>query len=408
MSPIAKYFLNLNPTFVSFLYIAMLAISFLVTIIYVAFNWNNRLFGRLMSITFILISYGLFTSFCASQGFFIYFPHIARTGYLVLLTVSPLLYLSLMRGLPNIPLKAKDVIHFIPAILYLINYLPFFLLSGSEKLEIFNSPAFITFDEGWIMPKYFVIVLSVGQILFYLTFSSFKLFFPAWRNKLLPKNEKRFLYTFFIYLILLLLPPVVTFITGFTGLYASSPIVLTYISSQLIFFIVLLSQPKFLYSRKFNTQAESEEDGINVEAAMQASNPEKKTPILTLQEGLSSDSERILNEIKNYFENKKPFLHYEFDQKELIEELGFSGYQIRNALKEAYSTSFSDFVNYHRIMYLLMMLEKDPRWKNYTMATLANSIGFKSTNSLYLAFKKIMEMTPKEYIDQMPDPVAKS
>lgn len=378
----------------------MMAISFLVTLVYVSYNWNNKLFGRLMSITFTLITYGLFTSFCASQGFFIYFPHIARTGYLVLLTVSPLLYLSLTRGLPDTPLKRKDIIHFIPAFLYFINYLPFFLLSGEEKLEIFHSPEFVTFDEGWIMPKYFVIILSVGQILFYLIFSSFKLFFPAWKNKLLPKNEKRFLFTFFIYLLLLLLPPMATFITGFTGTYASSPILLTYISSQLIFFLILLTQPKFLYSKRFmenqkspasNPINESVDENIFVE----------KPFSLSINDSIEPDQEHLLTEIIAYFDREKPYLSFNFDQKELSEKLNLSGYQVRTILKNAYSISFSDFVNYHRIQYLLNMLEKDPRWKNYTMATLANSIGFKSTNSLYLAFKKVINTTPKEYIDRL-------
>lgn len=394
--------MSLQPTFVSFLYIAMMAISFLVTVVYVAFNWNNKLFGRLMSITFILITYGLFTSFCASQGFFSYFPHIARTGYLVLLTVSPLLYLSLTRGLPEKPLKGMDVIHFIPALLYFINYLPFFLLSGDEKVKIFESPEFITFDEGWIMPKYFVIILSVGQIFFYLTLSSLKLFLPALKNKLLPKKEKRFLLTFFIYLLLLLLPPLATVITGFTGTYPSSPILLTYISSQLIFFIVLLSQPSFLYSKKFKPANTSKTITQNQEEPLVEVKSLEKRYTLSPNKGLSFDSEQILAEINQFFEIKKPYLNYEFDQKTLTEELGISGYQLRNVLKEAFSISFSDFVNYHRIMYLITMLEQDPRWKNYTMATLANSIGFKSTNSLYLAFKKIMNMTPKEYIDQIP------
>lgn len=378
----------------------MLAISFLVTIIYVAFNWNNRLFGRLMSITFILISYGLFTSFCASQGFFIYFPHIARTGYLVLLTVSPLLYLSLMRGLPNKPLKFKDIIHFIPAFLYLINYLPFFLLSGKEKIEIFNSPEFITFDEGWIMPKYFVIVLSVGQILFYLILSSLKLFFPAWKNKLLPKREKRFLYTFFAYLVLLLLPPIATVITGFTGTYASSPILLTYISSQLIFFLILLSQPKFLYSTKIGEKQDIHESASEAEPKKQ-NQPTENLLVDSLNPNLDPEQHQILEEILSFFEKQKPYLNYDFDQKELSDRLNYSGYQVRTVLKNAYSISFSDFVNYHRIQYLVAMLEKDQKWRNYTMATLANSIGFKSTNSLYLAFKKIKNTTPKEYIDQL-------
>lgn len=378
----------------------MMTVSFLVTVIYVSFNWNNKLFGKLMSITFILISYGLFTSFCAAQGFFIYVPHIARTGYLVLFTVSPLLYFSLVRGLPNVPLKRRDFAHFIPAILYLINYTPFFLLSGEEKITIFESFEFTTFDEGWIFPKYFVIVLSVGQILFYLTLSSIYLFLPALKNKLLPKNQKRFLYTFFTYLVLLLLPPLATVITGFTGTYASSPILLTYISSQLIFFLILLSQPKFLYSKRFeeNISSPSPKPEKKENTVTESSNEQFK---LLLNPGSDPEYQRILEEIIEYFEKEKPFLQYDFDQKELSEKLNLSGYQVRTALKNVYSISFSDFVNYQRISYLLTMLEKDSRWKNYTMATLANSIGFKSTNSLYLAFKKIMHTTPKEYIDQL-------
>lgn len=378
----------------------MMAISFLVTIIYVSFNWNNKLFGRLMSITFILISYGLFTSFCASQGFFYYLPHLARTGYLVLFSVSPLLYLSLTRGLPDKPLKRMDFIHFIPFLLYLINYIPFFLLSGEEKITLFETFEFTTFDEGWIFPKYFVIILSVSQILLYLTLSTLQLFLPAWKNKLLPKQEKRFLYTFFTYLLLLLLPPAASVITGFTGTYASSPILLTYISSQLIFFLILLSQPKFLYSKRFdknpNIPAPIVPDDINEENI-----PSEKAFSLSLNSELEHEQEHVLSQITDYFEKQKPYLSYDFDQKELSEKMNLSGYQLRTLLKNAYSISFSDFVNYHRIQYLLTMLEKDPRWKNYTMATLAHSIGFKSTNSLYLAFKKVKNTTPKDYIDQL-------
>jgi AraC-like DNA-binding protein len=392
--------LDINPTFVSFLYIAMMAISFLVTVIYVAFNWNNKLFGRLMSITFILISYGLFTSFCASQGFFYYLPHLARTGYLVLFSVSPLLYLSLTRGLQNNPLKRMDFIHFIPSLLYLINYIPFFLLSGEEKITLFETFEYTTFDEGWIFPKYFVIILSISQILFYLTLSTLKLFLPAWKNKLLPKQEKRFLYTFFVYLLLLLFPPVASIITGYTGTYASSPILLTYISSQLIFFLILLSQPKFLYSKRIMETEKSPSFELE-KKEITTVDPNYRQFHLELNTDLDLEYKRIIEEIEVYFENEKPYLTYDFDQKELSEKLNLSGYQVRTALKNSFSISFSDFVNYHRIHYLLAMLEEDPRWKNYTMATLANSIGFKSTNSLYLAFKKVMNTTPKEYIDRI-------
>jgi AraC-like DNA-binding protein len=379
----------------------MMTVSCLVTITYVSFNWNNKLFGRMMSVTFTLITYGLFTSFCASQGFFNYFPHIARTGYLVLFTITPLLYLCLIRGLPNIALKRIDFIHFIPSLLYFINYIPFFTLSKEEKLELFESPSFISFDDGWIFPKYFVILLSVGQILFYLILASIQLFFPAWKNKLTPKKEKRFLYSFFSYLILMLLPPVATFITSFTGTYASSPIILTYISSQLIFFLIVLSQPKFLYAKRFHKGITSSSEE-NVTETVQPEQSDWQL-YLTQNQDLDGEPQRIIEEITSYLEKNKSYLSFEFDQKEITEKLNFSGYQIRTALKNAYSISFSDFVNYQRIQYLISMLEKDPKWKNYTMSTLANSIGFKSTNSLFLAFKKVMNTTPKEYIDRMND-----
>jgi AraC-like DNA-binding protein len=136
--------------------------------------------------------------------------------------------------------------------------------------------------------------------------------------------------------------------------------------------------------------------------------PEKEEPndwqsYLTQNPDLDDESQRIIEEITFYLEKNKSYLSFEFDQKEITEKLNFSGYQIRTALKNAFSISFSDFVNYQRIQYLISMLEKDPKWKNYTMATLANSIGFKSTNSLYLAFKKVMKTTPKDYIDRMND-----
>jgi len=62
-------------------------------------------FGRLMPITFILICFGLFTSLNTAQGTQIYFPQLAKKGYLVLLIVTSLLYLSLKNELAYKPLK---------------------------------------------------------------------------------------------------------------------------------------------------------------------------------------------------------------------------------------------------------------------------------------------------------------
>lgn len=373
----------------------MMVISFLVTIVYVYYNWKNGLFGRLMSITFILITYGLYTSFNAAQGFFIYLPHIARTGYLVLLIITPLLYLSLYRGLSKTILKKKDLLHFLPALIYFINFIPFFILSGEEKIKLILKDNFTGFDEGWLFPRYFVIFLTVAQILTYLYLSTKNVLLPSLKSKLIRPEEKKFLYTFYIYLLLLLLPPSVTYWTGYSGTNPGSPILLTYISSQMIFFIVLLNQPKLIFFPVFRPLK------LDKPTSNQETTDLVDNSTLIIQKEIDRETRQIIMLINNFFEHERPFLKFDFDQKELAEKLELSNYIIRNSLKKSYGLSFTEFVNRHRINYLKEKLATDPNWRKYTMAALANSIGFKSTNSLYLAFKKIMKITPKEYIDQI-------
>ena len=389
---------TLNPPhdLISFLYISMMVASFLATLVYVYYNWKNGLFGRLMSITFLLITYGLFTSFNAAQGFLIYLPHIARTGYLALLIVTPLLYLSLYRGLSKTTFKKIDFLHFLPALLYFINFIPFFILSSDEKVKLISLDHFTNFDEGWFFPRYFVIVLSVGQIIFYLYLATKNILLPSLRSSKTSPDEKRFLYTFYSYLFLLFVPPSVTYWTGYSGINPGSPVLITYISSQLIFFVVLLNQPKLIFFPFFNThqkepQVQSDEESVS----------DSDNEVLSIPNDLDNETLQIIEQISEFFENEKPFLNFEFDQKELAEKLNLSNYLIRNSLKKSYGLSFTEFVNKHRIKFLKEKLASNPNWRNFTMATLANSIGFKSTNSLYLAFKKESKLTPKDYIDQL-------
>lgn len=368
----------------------MLGISFLTTVIFVFYNWKNGLFGRLMSITFILISYGLFTSFNAAQGFFIYLPHLARTGYLVLFTVTPLLYLSLTKGLSQTSLKPKDFLHFIPALFYIINFIPFFILSKEEKINLITNGSFTNFDEGWFLPKYFVLVLAIIQILSYIYLSTAKVFIPSIRNKKLSKEEKIFLYPIYTYLISLIFSPLTSFWASLYGNNPSSPVIITYISCHSIFFMIILYEPKLFLLHKFN------------------SNPTKKKNetylgeiIIMNKNNLDAETIHVTDLINTYFNEKKPYLKFNFHQNELSNKLNISNYLIRNSLKKSYDISFTDYVNYYRIKHLKESLTKNPTTRKHTMSTLAKSIGFKSTNSLYLAFKKFSKVTPKEFIDQL-------
>ena len=391
---------NSSPNLITFIFISMLCATFLVTLVYLYYNWKNGLLGKLMSITLALISYGLFTSFNAAQGYFIYLPHLARTGYLVLLVITPLLYLILKKGLPNRSLKIYDALHFIPALIYFINYLPFFILSGEEKVALFTSSEFISFDEGWFFPKYLVIFLSLGQIGFYILLTCFLVVFPSRKDMLLSKEEKKFIYFFFMYLILLLIPPFTSVYEAYSGKAETSPIVLTYIVSQTIFFLLLWSQPQIIYPKKKRPSPSFAEANRRLHDTQKNKEPICKIPLL-VRDGLDEEEKSMLTKILAYLENEVPYLKDSFSQEIICTALHISPYQLRKVLKMAFDLSFTDFVNIFRINYLIEMLSSSSLWRNYSSASLASSIGFKSSNSLYLCTNKLLKMTPKELVDQI-------
>lgn len=389
-----------SPSLITFIYLSMLCATFLLTTVFVFYNWRKNLFGKMMSICLILISYGLFTSFNAAQGFFIYLPHLARTGYLVLLTITPLLFLTLKKGIPNQSLRLVDSLHFVPTLVYFINYFSFFILSGQEKVALMTQGEFITFDEGWFFPKYFVVILSLGQIVFYIGLTLFLVVIPSRKSTSIGPEERKFIYVFFFYLFLLLVPPLTSIYAGFSGKFGASPMVLTYMVSQTIFFLILWGQPEFIYSKKLRSlqilDSKAEKSFPQ--------NPKESLQLIPLELNVEfgpSKDHKLLLKILNFFEKEKHYLNADFSQELVCSTLKISPYQLRKVLKTAYSISFNDFVNYQRIKFLVHMLETSATWRNYTSASLASSIGFKSSNSLYISFKKYLNTTPKEFIDQL-------
>ncbi|MDO9509702.1 MAG: hypothetical protein Q7J14_00255, partial [Candidatus Magasanikbacteria bacterium] len=102
----------------------------------------------------------------------IYLPHFFRTGALASLIFMPLMYLVLLKSLSGKNFKWIDGFHAVPVLLYIVNFLPFFLKSSAYKqayLDQFTSvEEFYIFKEGWLFSNNFIFVIRLLQILFYL------------------------------------------------------------------------------------------------------------------------------------------------------------------------------------------------------------------------------------------------
>ncbi|WP_207428052.1 helix-turn-helix domain-containing protein [Pedobacter sp. SYSU D00535] len=68
-------------------------------------------------------------------------------------------------------------------------------------------------------------------------------------------------------------------------------------------------------------------------------------------------------------------------------------------LNQHYQQRFTDFVNHHRVNYILKRFSDDS-WKGLTLEGLASEAGFSSRSTFFAAFKKSTNASPSEYLEK--------
>lgn len=186
-------------------------------------------------------------------------PHLFRTGSIAGLLATPLVYLILIKSLKNEPWKKIDYLHFVPAILYTIDFIPFYILPTESKIELIKyligtgESATLGFDEGWIFNGTFWVIFKVLQPLTYSLFCFITLFRIVGKSSISFKNDNRklilLLYWLSVYLLLITIPVGLSFadLTGSNGWEITSIILF---SSTLITCLFLLINPEILYGLK--------------------------------------------------------------------------------------------------------------------------------------------------------------
>lgn len=85
--------------------------------------------------------------------------------------------------------------------------------------------------------------------------------------------------------------------------------------------------------------------------------------------------------------------------KQLAEELSMPVHHLSYMLNHFYKQRFNDFINLHRINYVLELFKKGES-KNMKTEALASEAGFSSRSTFFAAFKKTTGLTPAEYAKQ--------
>jgi AraC-like DNA-binding protein len=372
--------------------------SVVFALVFVFYNWNKSLFKKLLALQFLILGYGMFINFIYFNNFFTLFPHLSRTGLLCALLIPAIQFLSIYRGLGNQKLKWKDAFHFLPALLYIVNFFNYFILSAPEKIIILENNSIAKFNEGFL-PDYFLPVLTLFQTTFYLVWFVFLI--RKFKKDILSKSLREFIYFMMGYMVFHYLPPVMVVLYYYDAHAITNWLPVIYSIVNLIFFFKILITPEWLFYHK-----SAVEEPIVSFALPNVTKKEIRPLENSLMLILSPKKNQLLDDESQLFdrftaivEAERFFLDPAFSQKGVAQKLDVSEYKIRILLDKAYGIKFSEFTNYRRTYFLLNEMRKNKQWQRYSFVAIARKLGYMSVNSFYMNFKRISGVTPKEYFN---------
>ncbi|WP_396210732.1 helix-turn-helix domain-containing protein [Flavobacterium sp.] len=379
-----------------YLQIGTTSSSMIFALVFVFYNWNKSLFKKILSIQFIVLSYGLFVNFIAINDFLALFPHFSRTGLLCALLIPPIQFLAVNTSLNKRKLQWKDGLHFLPALLYLVNYFNYFILSAEKKILLLEHTSIAAFNEGFL-PANVLPILSLLQTTFYLVW--FGILVRKIRKEITSETIRYFYFFMMIYMVFHYLPTFMLILYYYDTHTITSWIPVIYAKVNLIFFFKILATPEWLFYQKNQPSVLTNEPKKATLSKIEINPLEqfllsKLTPNKSI---LSSDEKHLFERFTTVVEAERLFLTPSFGQKEIAEKLEVSEYKLRQLIDKVYGIKFSDFTNYRRTYFLINEMRKNPQWQRYSFVAIARKLGYLSANSFYLNFKRISGVTPKEY-----------
>ncbi len=300
-------------------------------------------------------------------------------------------------------LEKTDYLHFLPALIHLIEMIPFYLKSADEKLieinEVVNQHIDIyAHREGWLPPFAHNMLRGLMAIIYafamwrlirksnsYMnTTSSFTAKTMEWLktftfiNALIGVGVVLFLTLVFI--------PADTRSMGLTIVFLIS---LT-ISNTYLFF-----RPEILYG--LPQPASAQLAAINTGKAEALLNNIEQVDNIE-QVAIPSFIYEYKNHIHEYLITSQRYLEPEFNLQDLSRDTGIPKHHLQLLIHKAEGKKFGEFINKYRIEHLKKQIENGGM-KSKTLEGLAAESGFSSKATFIRSVKKLTGKTPKEYFN---------
>ena len=367
--------------------------------------WTNRenilaarlLAGVLIAISILLVGNSLYLTI-----YFLKFPHLYRLVSAISFCIGPLSFLYVRTSLTqSYRLQKKDLLFFIPAVLYQLNRIPFVLLDKPSKLLVIQKALTETKNiagepEGWLPVGWaaiFRIIVGMSFILAQLIILS------KWKQQLmkvpdiLNANIEQIKWLNWYTLVMLITYGVLLLemFLHLLGSYTLGFIIVLTIGLNILFIaIYLFTKPTILYGMKGWIHSTTDEATVLI--STESVKPITKRTYLSSTEG--KEYKQI---IESHFAEKNPFCMPGYSLRDLSLGVNIPVYQLSAFINQEYGKNFSEWINDHRFLFLQKMVAENGDFHLYTFEALGKMAGFNSRTSFISAIKKRTGKTPSEY-----------
>jgi AraC-like DNA-binding protein len=321
--------------------------------------------------------------------------------------VAPALYLYFRTILyEENHLRKTDYLFFLPAVLAIVNFLPFYLSTHQQKvdalLQYYVQNGEISDPGPGFLPSVWYYGLrtiwSVG-----LVGISLGILFRFWQRtkqpvKALNSELYRWLLMLGLISLMLALSQIFKALLPTSGILAVNPADLLLGIGVFLICIQLFRHPNLLY-------------GVYLPSSTLATapelllSPEKREAELDLAEDeatqwlLTEEQVVFRKKIDDWMETSKPFLQVDYCIDDMAHELGLPRQKLSGLINREFGMGFREYINSYRVAYFKRHAVQ-PAWDHYTLEAMARSSGFRSRITFIRHFKEVCGITPSAYLKQ--------
>lgn len=343
--------------------------AFLIVVI----STRNRL--KINANTFLIVLLAIISGYVYREYLYLQdrfdeFPHLMAFFVPWLYLVGPLYFFYVRFSLdPRIRLRLKDLIHVIPAFICFLTITPFYLLSGAEKLALYDAPG-----PGKLE-------LATNRIFYYGLMLLSWIYYCIRAYKLIQSNHqkksnliwlKRYTELFLFFLMIFLLAQLV-FV--FTDLYPYYVMLGTILASSLLIHFVgywAIRESKI-------TRIGSQESGAQL--------PEEKVNTLK-------------KELLDLFEVQKVYINSHLTIESLANKLSTNSKYLSLVINQEFECSWIYFINSYRVEAAKNLI-KDSNYEHLNFLGIGAQVGFNTKNTFTRVFKRHTGKTPSQFKKEM-------